>query len=325
MNYYIHDIAYYLPEKIIDNNYLANECGIDKNFLEKKIGIEQRHIAAADETTSEMACKSVQGLLQAANLDKEQIDVLVVCTQNPDYRLPTTACLVQDKLQLKKSTIAFDVNLGCSGFVYGLPIVGNFIKTGMAQRAVLVTVDQYSKIVDYRDKSTAALFGDAATAILLGPCQDGFGVIDGVYGTDGSGAEHLILYNSGIAKNPEKSGKLYMNGREIFKFAVTVVPDSVRKVLANNNLAINDIKYFILHQANKFMLQEMQKRLDIPEDRMVIDMALYGNTVSSTIPISLKHLMEAKKLQTGDLVLFCGFGVGLSWGTVLYKFLQTGE
>ena len=216
--------------------------------------------------------------------------------------------------------MAFDINLGCSGFVYALPIAGNFIRTGMIRHALLIMVDEYSKTLDYQDKNTASIFGDAASAIWLAPCSDGEGVIDALFGTDGSHADKLILYNSGVVQQPDKSNFLYMDGREIFKFSVSVVPESVNEILRRNSLHINQIRHAVFHQANKYMLVEIQKKLKLTDSQMIIDLEMHGNTVSSTIPIALKHVLEQQPLQKGDLLLFCGFGVGLSWGTVLYKY-----
>jgi 3-oxoacyl-[acyl-carrier-protein] synthase-3 len=320
MNYKIKATEYYLPERIIDNKYLHEMAGIDIDFLENKVGIKQRHIAADDESTSDMATKAAMMLIERNNLNTDFIDLLILCTQNPDYKLPATACIVQNNLQLKTSSIAFDINLGCSGFIYSLVIAGNFLKTRLAKWGMIIMADQYSKIIDYKDKNTASLFGDAASASLVEPCADSEGVIDTIFGTDGSNADKLIVYNSGVALNPEKNKFLYMDGREIFKFSVQVVPTSVNEILKKNNLKIANIRYFIFHQANKYMLNEIQKRLNISDSQMVIDLEYYGNTVSSTIPIAYKNILVQKTLRKNDLIIFCGFGVGLSWGTILYRF-----
>jgi 3-oxoacyl-[acyl-carrier-protein] synthase-3 len=320
MNYKIKDTEFYLPSKVIDNQYLSNVSGIDINFLENKIGIIQRHIAAKDEATSDMAVKAAELIIESNKISRESIDLIVLCTQNPDYKLPTTACIVQNKLKLKTSCIAFDVNLGCSGFIYTLAIAGNFLKTGMSKLALIIMVDQYSKLLDYSDKNTASLFGDAASASLLESCPENVGVIDASFGTDGSNYDKLIAYNSGTVKNEDKNNYLFMDGREIFKFSISVVPSSVTEILQKNSLTVEDISFFIFHQANKYMLGEIQKTLNIPDEKMVIDMAEYGNTVSSTIPIAYKNLLTNNKIKKDDFIIFCGFGVGLSWGTILYKF-----
>jgi len=318
MGYYIHDLEYYLPERVIDNNFLSTECGIDSSFLENKVGIQKRHVAGINESTSEMAFNAASKLLARNNCE---IDLLLLCTQNPDYRLPTTACIVHKKLNLSDRCIAFDINLGCSGFVYALPIAGNFIDLGTAKNALLIMVDQYSKAIDYKDKNTAALFGDASSAILLKKCDDGLGVIDFDLRTDGSGFKSLIMYNSGVVIDEDKNKFIYMDGRDIFKFTINKVPQSISAILERNNLHKKDIKYFILHQANKYILDEIKKKMEVEDEQFVIDMALYGNTVSSTIPIAYKNLLDSGKIKPGDKVVFCGFGVGLSWGAIIYKSL----
>jgi 3-oxoacyl-[acyl-carrier-protein] synthase-3 len=320
MNYKIQATEYYLPERIIDNNYLHDKSGIDIEFLENKIGIKTRHIALENETTSEMATNAANLLAERNNLELDKVDLLILCSQNPDYKLPTTACIVQNKMKLKTSCIAFDINLGCSGFVYSLAIAGSFLKTGLAKCGIIIMVDQYSKLIDYHDKNTASLFGDAASASLIVPCADCEGVADVIFGTDGSGADKLIAYNSGVVNNTDKSKYLFMDGREIFKFSIQVVPSSVKDLLERNQLNIADIKYFIFHQANKYMLSEIQKRIGILDHQMIIDLEDYGNTVSSTIPIAYKNLLTRCVLKNDDLIIFCGFGVGLSWATILYRY-----
>ena len=319
MNCKIEKLEYYLPSKIITNKYLNEVCGIDAEFLETKIGIKKRHIAEQEETISDMSVKAGELLFERNDVKKEDIELLLLCTQHADYKLPTTACVVQDRLGLPTSCAVFDINLGCSGFVYSLGIAGNFIKTGQMKNALVIMADQYSKSIDYNDKNTASLFGDAATAILLSASDKNNGIIDITYGTDGSNYDKLIIYNSGIKKDAEKPSCLYMNGREIFKFSTRVVPNSIYQLLERNNLQKSDIKYFIFHQANQYMLNEIKNRLELTDEQMIIDMEDYGNTVSSTIPIAYKNLLSNNKLQQGDKIVFCGFGVGLSWASCLYE------
>jgi len=319
MNYCISNLEMYLPEKVITNKYLNETFGIDGNFLENKIGIKERRIASENQTTSDLAFQSATLLLDSCNTGRESIDLLIVCTQNPDYKLPTTACILQHKLKLSRSCMAFDINLGCSGFVYSLVVAGSMVKSGIANKALIVMADEYSKIIDYADKNTASLFGDASTAALIEKCDEGYGVISSNFGTDGSGAELLIANNSGTCKSPEKNSFLYMNGREIFKFSITEVPKSVEDLLAKSDLKKQDIKYFIFHQANKYMLNEIKKKIGITDEQLAIHMEMYGNTVSSSIPIVLKNLRDTNKIEKGDLLVFSGFGVGLSWGSILYR------
>lgn len=309
-----------MPEKVLDNDELSIKWDISSSFIESRVGIKKRHIAAENEPTSELAFRAVSKILSGGLISKEDIDILVVCTQNPDYRLPMVSSLVHGKLELKKECACFDINLGCSGFVYGLPVVGNFLKTGNYKNALLIMAEEYSKIINYEDKNTAAVFGDASSAVVLSACPEEFGVLDYKLYSDGKGADSLIAYNSGVLRDNTRPSQLNMKGREIYKFSTTVVPTSISEIIKKANLEPGDIKYFILHQANKFMLQEIREKLNIKEEQFVIDIENYGNTVSSTIPIAYKNLLTKGFIKKGDYIIFCGFGVGLSWGTVLYKY-----
>jgi 3-oxoacyl-[acyl-carrier-protein] synthase-3 len=319
MNTCVTDLAYYLPERVIDNEFLAEQCGIDRAFLDQKVGIKERRMAAPDETTSSMAARAAKEILAQSRTAVDQIDLLILCTQNPDYRLPTTACLLHGVLGLSKDCACFDVNLGCSAFTYALSIADAMVKASRAKKALLVMADQYTKIIDYHDKNTAGLFGDAASAALLASCRDGAGILDVDLGTDGSGAMHLIAPNSGVAREEGRGSCLYMNSREIMRFSLMTVPSSIRRVLSRNGLEKHDVKQFVFHQANRYMLQEVQRVLQLAPEQMLIDMEKVGNTVSSSIPIAWKHFIDAGKQQPDDLLVLCGFGVGLSWGTVLYR------
>ena len=319
MSFYISAIDYYLPEKIITNEFLHSQCGIDANFLENKIGIKERRTTAPDEKTSDIAVAAGLKLLSHRNIDVKEIDFLLVCTGNPDYRIPGIAGIVQHRLGLPKSCFAFEVNLACSGFVYSLAIAGNFLRNKTVKYALVIMAEEYTKTIDYKDRATAGIFGDASAASLIEPCDNDFGYIDGVFGTDGSGADRLILPNSGIAVDPDKTNSLYMDGQGIFKFAVRVVPESIYTLLHNNSLKSDDIKYFIFHQANRYMLNELKRRMKLTDEQVVIDFKFCGNTVASSIPIAFKNLVDNNRVNRGDLVVFCGFGGGLSWGSILYR------
>lgn len=320
MNITISDIESYLPERVISNNELTEKFGFDKDFLDNKIGILERRISAENETTSDLAYNAAKKLFDSGKYQTQDIDLVLLCTQNPDYKLPTTACLVQTRLGIPTTSLAFDLNLGCSGFIYSLVVASSMIETGVVTKALVIMADQYSKIIDYTDKNTASLFGDGAAACILEKgTKEGYGILGYDFGSDGKGAQNLIANNSGGFKDAEKNDFLYMNGREILKFSMLVVPKSIENVLKKQNLQISDISHFIFHQANAYMLKEIQKRLEIPDEKMVIEMKMTGNTVSATIPLALKKLREDNKIKSGDLLVFCGFGVGLSWGSIIYK------
>jgi 3-oxoacyl-[acyl-carrier-protein] synthase-3 len=319
MSFYISSIDYYFPEKIITNAFLQNQCGIDCNFLENKVGIKERRATASDEKTSDIAVTAGNMLLSRGTVDKNEIDFLLICTQSPDHRIPGIAGIVQHRLGLPKSCFAFDVSLACTGFVYSLTIAGSFIRNNMAKHALIIMAEEYTKIIDYKDRATAGIFGDAAAASLIEPCEDEFGYLDGVFGTDGNGADRLILPMGDGAGDPDKRPTLYMDGQAIYKFAVRIVPESIRTLLDKNNLAPDDIKYFVFHQANQYMLNELKRRMMLKDEQVIIDFKFCGNTVSSSIPIAFKNMADNNRISCGDLIVFCGFGGGLSWGSILYR------
>lgn len=322
---YIKDIAIYIPEEIISNQDISRifpEWDCEKIF--DKIGISQRHIAGKDEFVSDMAIKAVEKLCAQTNIDKESIDYLIVCTQSPDYKLPTTACLVQEKSGLSTNCAAIDINQGCSGYVYGLSIAKGLIATGEYRNIILVTAETYSKYINEHDKGNISLFGDAATATLISAEVPGFKIGKFTLGTDGRGKNNLILKNGGskfgVSKDkPSSDDYLYMNGSEIFNFTSKNIPPLVQENLKKNDFNLTDLNYFIFHQANTFMLNFLRKRIGIPENRFLLEMENYGNTVSSTIPIVLKANFENLSCLDTKIMLV-GFGVGYSWGATVIQF-----
>jgi len=319
MNARIAGIGSYLPARVVTNEEIAQASGIDARFLEEKVGIASRHVAGDGEPTSAMAVRAAEALFAGQGGARAHVDVLIVCTQNPDYRLPTTACIVQHRLGLSTACAAFDVNLGCSGFVYCLAIAQNFIRAGGARTVLLIMADQYTKITGREDRVTAGLFGDAACAVLVNACEEGYGVLDYLLGTDGGGAEKLILYNSGVARDAGKPGTLYMDGRAIYKFAVTTVVEQARQAMDRAGLAAGDVRHVVFHQANKYMLEEMRQRLGLRPEQVVVALRECANTVSASIPLALEQLYRRQEVHRGDVLLLCGFGVGLSWGCAVYK------
>ena len=255
-------------------------------------------------------------------IDKNEIDFILFCTQSPDYHLPTTACILQDRLGLRKDIGALDFNLGCSGFVYGLSIAKGLIATGAAQNILLVTAETYTKYLRKSDKSNRTIFGDGAAAALIqkDETKENFQFI---LGTDGSGYDNLIVRNGGgrnrINKEDEAGNCLYMNGQNIFIFTIEKIPALVKEILEKNNLTKNDVDYYIFHQANAHILRRQREILEIPEEKFYINLEKYGNTVSSTIPIALKDALETGKVKRGQKIMLIGFGVGLSWGATIVE------
>ena len=329
MKAYIQDIAYYLPENVLTNEQIVErfpEWSAEK--VAGKVGITERHIAADNETATDMAQKAAQQLF-AQGVDKSQIDFVLLCTQSQDYFLPSSACILQDKLGLSKDCGAFDFNLGCSGYEYGLAVAKGLIVAGIAKNILLLTAETYTKYIHPQDKGNMTIFGDGASATLVS--TEGFAEIgEVVVGTDGSGAENLIVRTSAarhkaLANNvvQDEDGTvvsddhLYMHGGNVFNFTADVVPDMVEKLLSKSGLQQDDIDLWVFHQANKYMINYLRKLLDIDKDKFYIFMEKVGNTVSSTIPIALCEARKEDKLHGN--VLLAGFGVGLSWGGVMLK------
>jgi 3-oxoacyl-[acyl-carrier-protein] synthase-3 len=309
------------------------EWSVEK--ISEKTGIYERHIAAKDEFSSDMAVSAMETFFAEHNVDKTKIDFLLFCTQTPDYLLPTTACILQDKVGLPKTAGALDFNLGCSGYIYGLGLARGLVETGQAKNVLLVTSETYSKLINQKDKSNKTIFGDGATVSLISsePRPEDFKAAIGnfIYGTDGNGAAHLIVKNSGIRRSAEISEDvlnadgdyqsnddfLYMNGKEIFEFTAFQIPPLIDRLLAQNSVSIDDVDMFVFHQANEFMLNFIRKRCKIPEDKFYVSMKDVGNTVSSTIPIALQRAIKEGKIKSGDRVVLAGFGVGLSMGATI--------
>ena len=303
---YIKAISYYLPEKVVTNEELVKEFpewSVDK--VAQKVGVDSRHLAAENETAGDMAEKAARKLFEECQIDPKSIDFLMLCTQSPDYFLPSTACLLQDRLGISTSAGAFDYNLGCSGCIYGIAMAKGLIAAGIAKNVLLLTAETYNKYLHPSDKSNRSIFGDGAAACLIS--TDGFAEIgEFSLGTDGSGANNLIV-KTGASRQKVATGKfvedeeghvwyddyLYMNGGSIFNFTLDAVPA---------------------------MMKDIRKVCVLPKDKFYVNLATTGNTVSSTVLIGLKDCIENGTIKVGDKVMVSGFGVGLSWGGTILKF-----
>ena len=329
---YIKGDAYYLPKRVVTNEDLVHdfpEWNVEK--IAGKIGVCNRHIAAENETAADMAVQAAEKLFaEHADIRKEEVDFVLFCTQSPDYFLPTSACIIQHRLQLSNKTGALDFNLGCSGYVYRLALAKGLIVSGTARNVLLLTAETYSKYIHPKDKGNRTIFGDAAAATLI--ADNGYAEIGNFsLGTDGLGAENLIV-RSGASrqklplndlsfdenKNPHSSDHLFMDGSAIFNFTLEAVPTLVADTLLANSLCLDNISLFIFHQANKYMLNFLRKKIGIDEERFFNYFEETGNTVSSTIPIALYKARQSQKLY--GPVLLAGFGVGYSYAGVILNF-----
>lgn len=327
-------ISYALGKTECTNDFLAEQFpGWDSRKIFRKTGIRSRRIADG-QLVSDLAVQAAENLFAESSIDRASIDFLLLCTQSPDYFLPTTACLVQDRLGLRKNCGALDFNLGCSGYVYGLALAKGLLLGGMARTVLLITSETYSKHLHPQDRSVRTIFGDGASATLLAhdpgaPLKIG----EFVFGTDGSGARNLIVPAGGMAQprneatrqeTTDKQGNvrsldnLFMDGPAIFNFSLDTVPPTVEETLRKNGLSMKDIDLWVFHQANRFMLDSLRDKIGIPEDRFYFNMADKGNTVSSSIPIALRDALDECRIRRCNRVMLVGFGVGYSWaGCVL--------
>lgn len=326
-------ISYYLPKKVVTNEELLREFpewSVEK--VAQKVGVNSRHLADENETAGDMAEKAARKLFEEYKIDPKTVDFLMLCTQSPDYFLPSTACVLQDRLGIPTSAGAFDYNLGCSGCVYGMAIAKGLISAGIAKNVLLLTAETYNKYLNPSDKSNRSIFGDGAAACLIS--TDGFAEIgEFSLGTDGSGANNLIV-KTGASRQKDETGKyfedeeghvwyddyLYMNGGAIFNFTLDAVPAMMKETLEKNKIEKDQIDYYVFHQANKFMLNTIRKVCVLPKDKFYVNLATTGNTVSSTVLIGLKDCMEKGTIKDGDKVMISGFGVGLSWGGTILVF-----
>jgi 3-oxoacyl-[acyl-carrier-protein] synthase III len=328
---FISGLSFALPTRQLSNEQLQLENpDWDMGRIEAKVGIRSRYVVSGDECASDLAFRAATRLLDGLGTDRSRIDALLLCTQSPDYFLPTTACILQDRLGLPTTCAALDYNQGCSGYVYGLFMAKSMIASGMARNVLLVTAETYSKFIHPRDRSVRVLFGDAATATLVNDCATGTRIGEITLGTDGSGYRNLIV-PAGGTRTPcgfetrveltDENGSvrsaehLFMDGQELFLFTLKRVPEVVRATLEKAGITNDDVSWFVFHQANAYMNEHLRTKLKIPRERTPLILEQYGNTVSNTIPLTLSLVGE--KFSPGEKVMLVGFGVGYSWGAAL--------
>jgi 3-oxoacyl-[acyl-carrier-protein] synthase III len=321
-------IAVHFPQRVETNAELqAAYPSWDMAVIGEKTGIHRRHIAAENELSSDLGVIAAQKLFDEQNIDPASIDFLLLCTQSPDYPLPTTACLMQPRLGLRNSVGALDFNLGCSGFVYGLALADGLIRTGSVKRVLLITAETYSKYIDASDRSLRTIFGDGAAATLIEACDEPT-LSAFQYGTDGTGADTLLVTEGGLrskehALKPRHRQRwkstLYMDGPSLISFAVAAIPQLVNNILAAGNARREEVDLYILHQATLKMLQQLLEGLHIRPEQMPIVLEDCGNTVSSTIPIVIDQLRRDGRLKYGMHSMLIGFGVGWSWAGCLWR------
>ena len=320
----IKNIEYVLGSNQIKNNFFYDKYP-DYNFkrFEQKVGIKKRFVCRENENIITLAIKSCNKLFKNSNIKKDEIEFLILCTQSPEYLIPTNSCIIQDKLGLKNCTGSFDFNLGCSGYVYGLSIAKGLIESGQVKNVLLVTSETYSKYINEKDLINRLIFSDASSATFIERSEIN-GINNFIFGSDGSGYDKLIVKNNFFKKefNPlNKSyaninfyndNNLYMDGPSIFNFTIQNIPKLLNDTLIKNKLNEKEVDYYILHQANSFLLNSIRKLSQISQEKFIIDIENFGNTVSNTIPIALKNVSLRINNEQKNVIL-AGFGVGLSW------------
>jgi 3-oxoacyl-[acyl-carrier-protein] synthase-3 len=329
-------ITSFLPAGKLTNEQLAEEFGDwHASQILSKTGVAVRGVAGPDECASDLGVEAAKRLFAGGAHAPEETDFLIFCTQSPDYFTPTTACVMQDRLGLRTDCGAIDINQGCSGYIYGLALAKSLVEAGTAGNVLLITADTYTKFINRRDRSLLTLFGDGAAATLVGSVPAERQLIGPfILGTDGRGANQIIVKAGGLRCPPtpetavekeDASGNwrsdqnLFMDGADVFGFALRTVPEAMRQLLEKSGLNFDDVDFIVPHQANKFILERLRAKMKIPVEKFWIDMEQCGNTVSSTIPIALESALAQERIKQGDRVALVGFGVGYSWGATLVE------
>ncbi|HLI95485.1 MAG TPA: beta-ketoacyl-ACP synthase III [Candidatus Baltobacteraceae bacterium] len=316
-------VGHHAPPAILSNEDLEKVLDTSDEWITTRTGMKRRHISSPEEATSDLAMVAARAALRRAGLSPADIDCYIVATVTPDYPFPATACIVASKLGAADKA-AFDIEIACSGFIYGLTVAASLIRSGMYKRIMLIGAETLTKIVNRMDRATAVLFGDGAGAVILEASQaDSF--LSSELGSDGSRPE-VLRVAAGGSRHPltpaaYEAGEQYihMEGREVFKFAVTKMIEATDTALEKAKLQKHDVDWLIPHQANKRIIDAAAKYLEMPEDKVIINIQEYGNTSAASIPIALSEAVGTGKIKSGDVIVFVGFGGGLSWGAVTWR------
>ncbi|MEF2293075.1 beta-ketoacyl-ACP synthase III [Virgibacillus dokdonensis] len=303
-------LGHYVPEKVVTNHDLEKIVDTNDEWIRTRTGIEERRIAEEDMDTSDMAFLAAEKAINNANLEPNDIDLILVATVTPDTPFPSVSCMIQERLGARNAA-AMDISAACSGFMYGMVTAKQFIENNTYKHVLVVGVEKLSKITDWSDRSTCVLFGDGAGAAVMGQVSDGKGILSFELGANGAGGKEL--------KQEKDTGYLYMNGREVFKFAVRQMPESSVNVIKAAGYKEGDVDYLVPHQANIRIMEAARQRLGISEDKMAQTVKKYGNNSAASIPIALSESVADGKINDNDLIVLVGFGGGLTWGALAIK------
>ena len=313
-----------VPEKVLTNLDLSKMVETNDDWIVERTGIRERHIANDHETTASLATDAAIKALEKANLDPTNVDLIIVSTSSPEHIFPATACLVQDRIGAVKAG-AFDLSAACTGFIYALNVAAQAIQTGSAENALVIGSETLSRLVNWKDRNTCILFGDGAGAFVLQASNNPGGVLSAVMRSDGSGGDLLSLPAGGsrlpasAATVADGQHYIHMNGREVFRFATRVMSQATQEAVQKANLKMDDIKVIIPHQANQRIIEAAARQLNLPMERVMVNVGSYGNTSTASIPIATCEAIEKGRLLAGDRVVFVGFGAGLTWGAAVIE------
>ncbi len=313
-----------LPEKVVTNHDLAKIVDTSHEWIVSRTGIHTRRITDDNTATSDLATNAAKIALERANIKAEDLDLIIVTTVTPDMNFPSTACIVQSNIGAKKAA-AFDLEAACSGFLYGISVADQFIKTGAYDNVLVIGAETLSKITNWNDRNTCVLFGDGAGAVVLGPIEEGRGILSTYLGADGEGGKFLTMPAGGsrmpasIQSVEQNLHYIKMDGSEVFKFAVRIMGNAAKKALELCNLRVDDIDYLVPHQANTRIISSAAKRLNLPMEKVYVNLDIYGNMSAASIPVALDEAVSKGEIKKGDNVVLVGFGGGLTWGSCVIK------
>ncbi|MEJ7541888.1 beta-ketoacyl-ACP synthase III [Staphylococcus intermedius] len=310
MNVGIKGFGAYAPDRVVDNAYFESYLDTSDEWISQMTGIKERRWADADQDTSDLAYEASIRAIEDAGIDAQDIDMVIVATSTGDHRFPTVANMLQQRLGLGKIA-SMDQLAACSGFMYGIVTARSFVLSGEYQNVLVVGADKLSKITDLNDRSTAILFGDGAGAVIIGEVSENRGILSYELGSDGVGGKYLY--------QDQETNFIRMNGREVFKFAVRVMGESSQRAVEKANLGPDDINMFIPHQANIRIMESARQRLNLPKEKMSVSVDKFGNTSAASIPLSVKQELENGRIKDDDVVVFVGFGGGLTWGSIVIR------
>ncbi len=320
-------IGSYVPEKVLTNKDIEKMMDTSDEWIVERTGIRERRIAAEGQATSDLATTAALRALEDARINADELDLIIVATVTPDMAFPSVACLVQNNIKATKAA-AFDITAVCSGFVYGISIGSQFIKTGVYRKVLVIGAETLSKITDWTDRNTGMIFGDGAGAVVLSETLPEYGILGINLGADGAGGD-LLKIPAGGSRQPASAetvaGRqhyIYMNGNEVYKFAIKVMGESANKALENANLTAADITYLVPHQANIRIIQAAAKRLGLPMEKVIVNVDKYGNTSAASIPLALDEAVKSGRIKNGDVLVLVGFGGGLTWAASVIKWYK---